>query len=226
MRLSAGLLARVIGLFDTAELNPRGAVFMPDLAQILAERFRFQIFPLKPEDFDREKGVVFTDGFYKDQVVDNLTIYKDGIKLDTRSSTENGRQILIENLTWLSKEHGLKYQDDMITRWAFVSNLAFESDLKFAYLHPALSLLAGQLSKELEAATEAKAFSLTGITLDIERAVTNPPVSSFTIERRGKTLESQHKYFSAAPLQTQAHILLLKQFEENLRQSVRNEQNG
>jgi hypothetical protein len=216
VRLSAVLLARVIALFDVAELNPRGEVFPPDLVTTLVERFRFQKFPVLYEDFNQERGIVFADGFYNGQSIDNFTIYNDGIRLDVRSSTEQGQKILRENLSWLATNHRIHYPNDLIQRWAFVSNLVFESAGELDTVWSGLAQLSERLSAELSEQVESKIFKVTGLTLDIDRAKTNPPVTAFTIERRGKTPFSQNKYFSAAPLRTDVHLKILEEFEKNL----------
>ena len=111
MRLSAVLLARAIALFDVAELNPFGKVFLPDLVVVISERFRFQKFPSSPADFNQEKGLEFEDGYYEGETISNLTIYNDGIKIDTCNSTNTGKRILLSSLTWLANNHGIAYEE-------------------------------------------------------------------------------------------------------------------
>ena len=62
MRLSAVLLARVIGFLEMNDLNPRGKVRLPAVASMLVDRFGFAKYPQKPEEFDETKGVEFVEG--------------------------------------------------------------------------------------------------------------------------------------------------------------------
>src|ERR1017187_2612571 len=110
MKLSAVLLARTLAFVDINELNPRGAVFLPLLVPHLVERFSFQKFPSKPEDFEEGKGVVFKDGYINGQTIEAFTVYSDGIKLDVRASTSQGRTVWLETLEGLAAKHGISYR--------------------------------------------------------------------------------------------------------------------
>jgi len=79
-------------------LNPRGAVFYPDLTKALVARYNFQKFPQKLEDFDESKGVAFGFGRLGDTVIEQLVIYTYGIVLDTRISTQESRRLLEESV--------------------------------------------------------------------------------------------------------------------------------
>jgi len=59
MELASIILARAMAWVEPTDLNPRGAVFYPDLTKALVARYNFQKFPQKLEDFDESKGVAF-----------------------------------------------------------------------------------------------------------------------------------------------------------------------
>jgi len=218
VEISAILLARSIALFDVAELNPRGKVFFPKLVPMLVERFSFQKYPAKPEDFDSSKGIAFDDGYFDGQTVSNLTIYNDGIKIDVHSSTEDGKLLIRNTLRWLVEEVGITYSDQLIKRWGYLSQIIFHSDIDLDVIHPALQILGREVSTQIEARTGLPLlFKTSGVSFNFDRVNGDIPISNFSIERRAKTLQSEGKYFSAAPLETEPHINLLREFEGNIR---------
>lgn len=217
MEVSAVLLARSIGFVDINDLNPTGKIFFPYLVPLLAERYSFQTVPSKPEDFDESKGVSFTNGYFQGQSIDNLTVYNDGIKIDLRSSTEEGQNTIKEMLGWLSGEVGIKFSPRMLNRWAFVSQITFHSELNLDLLNPALTKLSQRLSSMIkERIGTERIFRPAGISLNFERLEGKINMSSFSIERREQTRHSENKYFSAAPLETAQHLQLLEEFEKDM----------
>src|SRR6266404_4209940 len=107
MELASILLARAMAWVEPAELNPKGAVFYPDLVKAIVARYDFQKFPQKLEDFDEGKGVTFAGGRLGKTVIEQLIIYTYGIVLDTRVSTQESQRLLEEAFEWGSKELGL-----------------------------------------------------------------------------------------------------------------------
>src|SRR6266852_8945008 len=85
---------------ESNDLNPRGAVFYPDLAKAIIARYNFQKYPEKFEDFDETKGVSFASGKLGETVIERLAIYTYGISLETRVSTEESKRLLEEGLRW------------------------------------------------------------------------------------------------------------------------------
>src|SRR5258708_7014237 len=142
MRLSAVLLARVIGFVEMNDLNPRGKVRLPVVASMIVDRFGFAKYPQKPEEFDEMKGVEFVEGSFESVGIDKLTIWFNGVGIDVRSSTDDAKAILTNSLEWLRKEAGLAYSPDMIKRWASLSRVTFNSDVNFDLINPAVAKLA------------------------------------------------------------------------------------
>ncbi len=227
MRISAVLLARTIAFLDTADLNPRGSVNIPGLIPIIAKRFSFQKFPKKfgsdeenGDKKDDQKGLIFEHGYIEGLTVQNMTLYSDGIKIDLLSSTEDGKRIIRDTLRWLGDEVGLNFSENMLKRWGFISNLTFESDVDLDAIHPALRLLAENVDKLVSSRLGTDiGYRPTGVTLDFERANREISLAQFTIERRAKAPFSENKYFSSAPLETDDHIFVLQQFENDIRLS-------
>jgi hypothetical protein len=125
MEIAAILLARAMGFVEPIELNPKAKVFYLDLVKALVARYNFQKFPQKPEDFDEAKGITFASGKFEGVTIEQLTIYKYGIVVDTRVSTQDSKRLLEEAIQWGSKELGLVAKP--IQRWQYASQIIFHS---------------------------------------------------------------------------------------------------
>jgi hypothetical protein len=218
MQLSAVTLARYIGFVETFDLNPRGKVFFPEILKALVERCHFQKFPREYSELDEQKGVDFLDGKWGEVTVDKVTIYRDGILIDTRSTTADSERILHEALSWAASEFGITYRPEMIKRRAYVSNLTFYSQTPLlTVLNPTLSRLSDRVGRAVsEIFRRDFEYETTGITVHYDLSLRQIPVAAFTIQRRLQTPFSENKYFSEAPLPTDLHWTLLQEFEAGL----------
>ena len=217
MELLSVLMARALAWVEPTELNPRDAVFYPDLARALIARYNFQKFPQKLEDFDETKGVTFATGRLGDSVIEQLVIYTYGIVLDTRSSTQESKRLLEEALQWGSDELGLAYKPSMIRRWQYLSHVTFRSDVPLEGVHTAFQKLANSMTKQvLELTGEDLKYELSAFFVDYDQLARKHPLGRFSIQRRDNTPFSENKYFSDAPLPTDMHIKLLEEFERDI----------
>jgi hypothetical protein len=222
MKLSAVLLARVVGLVEVADLNPRGKVRYPALTDMLIKHFDFKKFPQKPEEFDETKGIEFVEGLSPSGLgIDKLTVWHNGIGLDVRSSTTDAKKIIEESLSWLKQEAGLSYAPGMIKRWAYLSQLTVYSDANFERLNTAVSALSKRLTL-LVSELQGSEFDYrpAGINLSFDRTAKPLPVADFTFQRRIDAPFSDNKYYSQAPLPTDAHISLLENFEADVLKTI------
>jgi hypothetical protein len=217
MQLAAVPLARVLAYVETAELNPGGSVFFPELIQKVVERFEFQKYPQTFEETDEDKGVTFIEGRWNGLNVDKFTIFRGALIVDTSTSTADSERILDEALTWATAECGISYKSGMIRRKQYVSDLTFYSDVKLLAVHPALLKLQKAVTDHEEKYLgQRMEYDLTHFGLDFDHSL-NPLVTApFSIQRRGNALFSENKYFSEAALPTDVHIKLLEQFESDL----------
>ena len=219
MQLSAILLARFVALIETVDLDPHGRIHYPTLVHGLVERLKFQKYPKAPEEIDESKGIVFTDGLYNGIAIQKLTIFNNGLVIETRSSTQDSEKILQENLIWATKEFGLAFSPEAIKRKMYVSQLTFTSTSPIlAGLSTSLAKLAKILSATVVGANNEKFnFETTGISIGHDVLTTKYPVASLTIQRRLETPFSENKYFSEAPLQTDIHLSLIQALEDDLK---------
>ena len=202
---------------EPADLNPRGAVFYPDLTKALVARYKFQKFPEKLEDFDESKGVTFSVGRLGDAVIEQLVIYTFGIALDTRISTQESRRLLEEAFEWGRKELGFAYKPDMVKRWQYASQVTFRSTAPMTGTNSAVGKLAASVAKVVTDTTgENLKYDVAILSIDYDQLTRKHPLGRFSIQRRDNTPFSENKYFSDAPLPTDIHIQLLEQFEKDL----------
>jgi hypothetical protein len=217
MELASVVLARAMAWVEPIDLNPRGAVFYPDLTEALVARYNFQKFPQKLEDFDESKGVTFGVGRLGDTVIEQLVIYTFGIALDTRISTQESRRLLEEAFDWGRKELGFAYKSDMVKRWQYASQVTFRSTAPMTGASSAAGKLAAAVAKGVADVTgENLKYDLAILSVDYDQLTRKHPLGRFSIQRRDNTPFSENKYFSDAPLPTDIHIQLLEQFEKDL----------
>jgi hypothetical protein len=102
-------------------------------------------------------------------------------------------------------------------RKAYVSQITFFSEAPILSLNPVLGTVAAKLGEAVSASMKLPhAFHPLGVYLNIDATVQPTPVQMFSIERRQNIPSSDGKYFSSAPVSTDAHIELIKEFERAL----------
>ena len=217
MQLSAIYLARTVFFVEAAELNPRGAAYYPEIVRALVERYGFQKFPQKPDDFDESKGVVFEQGRASDVTIDKLSVFEDGVQLDTTRGTEESEEILKSALVWGTQSLGLTFRSEMVKRKAYVSQFAFYSEAPLLQTNQVFNQLASKVSSIVsENLKSPYPFEPSAFLIGKDPENKGFPVSPFSIERRAQSPFSDNKYFSAAPVPTKAHIALVEEYERSV----------
>jgi len=184
MKLAAIQASRVSALVEIAELIPTGKIFAPDLMTAIAERCEFRKFP---QDFGKKKeeaGAVFEIGRWNDQPIHKLTIFSDGIVLETSSDTNDTDATLQQMLLWAKKDIGIDYEPEMIRRKLFTSQLVVYSDMQLDALHPILRELATVVSSDVSKQSDHQfVYRTAGITLGPNSLTSNTLVLSGEIHR-------------------------------------------
>jgi len=218
MQQAAVILARCLAFVETYDLSPVGRVFFPDVVRELAARYEFQKFPKDFSEYDENKGIEFLEGKRGNDVIWRLTIYNTGILLDTRANTKLSQEIIEEALIWGKEKFGLTYKPGMISRFAYVSQLTFYSDVTLDALNPALKKLAERVTSAVsEIHGEQIDYQTTALVIQHDLLKRKNALAAFTITPRIETPLSEHKYFSEAPLPTDLHWEFLEEFEAALR---------
>jgi hypothetical protein len=214
MKLSAILLARVLGYIEIFDLSPRGRVFLPEVVPEIVKRYHFQKFPQTLEEFDESKGIEFHEGKIGDKVIQKFVIWNTLLVVETRSNTDDSKKILEDMLTWGAEKLGLDYRSGMIKRFAYVSDLSFYSDVPLLSVSPILTSLAAKTSKALsDIWQEPVQYEPLNLVVGHDPMARKYGIAPFSITRRAESRFSENKYFSEAPLPTDVHWKFLEEYE-------------
>ena len=217
MKLSAVLLARVLAYVESADINPRGRAYFPDIATALVERYGFRKSPQTIEEFNEAKGVEFHEGRSGGTVIQKFVIWDTLLVLETHSNTDDSKRILGEMLTWGADKLGLHYHPEMIKHFAYISDLSFYSDAPLLGLNPAAKNLALKTSQALtDIWQEPIHYEPVNLQVGHDPTARKYGIAPFAISRRAEAKFSENKYFSEAPLPTDTHIALLEQYERDV----------
>lgn len=222
MKLLSIQRARSLWFVNVTDLNPHGYNLLKIVPNII-EKYRFQLFPTKFEEFDLTQGVKYHGGTFQidsqhDISVD-VNIYNNGLLVDTRSSTKDADAFLDEFLTWIASELDLVSYQEVLNTKIYVSELWVQTDKPLNALNPKLADFAKRLTSLIVGhENHPIAFETTGIYLSTNPIITNPP-GGFRFERVEGAPFNENRYYSAAPLQTDLHLEMLEELENILSSS-------
>ena len=221
MKLLNIITARSIWLFSIQDLNPKGSAIESDLIEWLAKTYHFKKYPSSALDFDAQtKTLSFKGGKFKSGLTDegkeryvsvDLSIYTDGLVANTRSSTEDGDKFLEEAIHSAVDRFQLVYDHQTIRRKSYFSEMDVRLDRPLSLLNPKLTELATAISS-LQDESNRTTFEFSGVSF-LPDPTAQTTVSAFSLERKVNTPWSENRYFAKAPLQTNAHLQLLNDFE-------------
>lgn len=217
LRRPVVLLARVLAFVDSRYLISGKNVYFPELVSEIAKQFSFQKSPQALEDFDLSKGVDFLEGRSGRRNIQKLTIWDQTLVLETTSNTQDSKEILEELLLWAAAKFGINYEPGLITRFAFISDVTFISDVPLLSVSHAVSYLANSCTKALsEIWQEPVDYRPISLKVGHDPVSRKYGIAPFSIERRGSARFADNEYFSEAPLATDMHLQILEQFEKYL----------
>lgn len=219
MRVLATTTARAIWLFPLSDMNPEGRALGPDLLEWLKKTYQFQKYPSSQFDLDKEtKNLSFSGGKFKSYdasgneryIAVGLSVYPDGLVANTEASTVESEKFLDELLQSVVKEFGLVHPGE-IRRRLYFNEMDVRLDGSISLLNPKLDSIAHRIS-ELRTEEPDVGFVFAGITF-LPQPEKQAALSSFSLERKVNTDWSENRYYTRAPLQTDAHIRLLEEIE-------------
>ena len=212
--------ARVIWAMHISDLNPRGRN-LDSLLKWLVSRYKFEKYPASSHLEDQSTGYVFATGSFSrgqpedDNVYVDLTIFNDGVVANTRSSTKDTEAFLFEAITLAAAEVHLVFRPEMIWKKLYLSEIDVRMDKPLTLLNPRLKAFAERISV-LQGNVPPITYDLTSIVIPPDPSLQQWRPSQFQLERRLNLPASQNRYYSAAPVQTDDHLELLKLFEDNI----------
>jgi hypothetical protein len=233
MKLLHTKLARSIWLFDILDLNPKGKALLGELLTWIEDTYNFAVAPDSDNPVPNTPspgvqqaqtppllaagGFLFQRGSFQARedifiAISNLTIYDDGIVVDTTSSTDDADQFADTLLKSAASEFKLQYDPDMIRRKLYLSELIFRSDMVLDSLNPRLCTFANSLPKTLindlplHFGVGSVQFWSEPNDAGLHRVV--------KVEKQLGKASSERRFYSDAPLQTRAHLGVLEEFEK------------
>ncbi|MGB8992959.1 MAG: hypothetical protein WCD80_12965 [Desulfobaccales bacterium] len=216
MKLLSVILARAYWFCHIIDINPKGINLYPIITPLLVSSYKFKNYPTSI--IDETKEVKFENGeFINDKNVPisvNLSIFSDGLVVDTRSSTNDSDAFLIDILTRLSEEFNLPHYSEVIKRKAYISQLHVYTDKALHLINPKLQKINSYLSENI-IGFDNVTFEVGGIHFWPDQTKAIKPIS-FIFERVLNTPFSENRYYTAAPLQTNQHLELIDKLENIL----------
>ncbi len=203
-------------------MNPQGKAIETELIDWLKKTYQFAKYPVSAFDLDPEtKALAFTGGKFlagresgKERYIAlGLALYKDGLVVNTESSTSDGEKFLAEVLDSVAKEFNL-ILPEKIQKKLYLNEMDVRLDRSISLLNPKLNSIAHRFS-ELRIEDPNTGFTFSGISFHVEpekQAVLSP----FLLERKLNTDWSENRYYTRAPLHTDAHIKILEEIESIL----------
>lgn len=216
MKLLSIKLARSIWLGPVVDFNPRGNRVDHILFPYLIDTYKFKQFPSLSDPIDLTKGMVFNGGTYK--VQDNrdinisLTIYSDGVVVDTASSTNDADMFLEKLIGDFCEVFSQDTFKSILKEKLYVSQVYVSCEKNIGLLNPKLSKITDYLSQNVENGIE---YFLGGISFWADQTHKRIP-GPFLFERAANTPFSENRYYSSAPLQTEKHLEVIDKIEEIL----------
>ena len=209
--LSVGTARFIAGGISTSELNPRGLLVYPALIEGMKKKYGFVASPNIQDTLDESKGIVFQDGAWNNIAIDKVTIFDDGIVVDTRSSTSDSEAIFEEALLWAAESFGLTYKPEMILHRRYVSELVVRTNVSLNSLNSRLAAFGAKLSKSLSKFTTLTVeFELASLAFHYDGSAAKTSVAPFKLEKLDNSAYTENKYYALAPLPTEEHLKLLE----------------
>lgn len=217
--------ARSIWLFDLRDLNPKGKDVIADLIAWIKDTYGFGVAP-DPENpipaiprgaASTIPGFVFQRGHFqvREEIfieITNLTLYDDGMVIDTPSSTEDADRFGNDLLQSATREFALVYDETMIRRRLYLSEVIVRSDIALDRINPKLAAFSSRIADAMTHVPNTQ-FQFAGISF--WSAPNDSGVHKiFSLERQAGKFFSEKRYYSQAPLHTEEHMRLLEELEQ------------
>jgi hypothetical protein len=185
----------------------------------LVEKCQFLKSPSTPQELNLPDGAVFETGIFEGIVIKKFVVFPLVMHLDAADSTDQAQRALLGLLQWARDEFGLRYQTGMITRWAFVSDVTFQTDFPLLErLNGPLNSISSKISEAIrENLKEDLKYRPAKFWIAHDPDKRKASIAPFSIEHLALSQDEDNKFYSEAPVPTKDHLLLLEELENALR---------
>jgi hypothetical protein len=210
---------RVLDLVPLEELRPSAGVYLPDFISAVATRYSFANVPTDLGEAIKS-GAKFDTGkfmFNGNPIsIKELGIYSDGLICEAHG-THFADLILDDLLQWATDKFKLKERLAPIHR-TYTSGLVCIFDKSVESGLGKLTTICDLLSKACNDLYGWKyKYNLNRLAFNVDPTeIPHLRSTNFILERRLQVPYSENRYFSIAPLKTEAHIELLETIEREL----------
>jgi hypothetical protein len=215
MKLLSVQLARTVIFMDVGEVNQNGRDVFLDLFPALTQAYNFTASPKRGDDF--KDGMKFTGGSFVNSklrtVLVSLTVWNDGVGVDTYSSTTDSDEFA-EQVFAMLPDLGYTYDQSIIRRRAHLSQLFVRTPKKLSTINPKLAAFAQRLREEAGAQGKPT-FDLAAIEFWPDQTLNRKP-GNFSFQKRTGDGWDEDRYWSQAGVATDRHLELLNEFEAML----------
>jgi len=224
MRLISVPLARAFAYLQLDEMTLGTGIYLPALMASLVKKCQFLKSPSSSKEFNLPDGVAFETGVFDGITIKKLAVFPLVIHLDADDSTDRAQTALLGLLQWAKEECGLRYSPGMITRWAYVSDVVFQTDFPLLKkVNKSLNSISSKISEIVRGnLKEELNYEPAKFWLAHDPNDRSTSIAPFTIEHRLLSLFEENIFYSEAPVPTKDHLSLLSELET----AVRNEDEG
>lgn len=198
-------------VFLTNIVRPEGATYLPELAQLVIQRYSFLKFP-SADDLQKDTQT-FAIGKFGDVQINELSVYSDGIIVSGRCSTQK-LEVFIKDLFEIVSDIGYSQSDIFEPEMYFESSVVIRARKDLAASFGPPSHTTALIQKALAKQTNANYLPFaTHFETDLTGPKSRRRPVRFTLERRVGTPFEKHVFYSQAPIRTEDHLTLLEQIE-------------
>jgi hypothetical protein len=185
----------------------------PRLARAFEQRYEFMQGPNTVEQYDTTNGILFRGGVFNGEIVERVQIYNNGILAEGKMDTSALDAFIDDVIQWVESEFSATATPNEgateIAK-AFYSQVVVEFVPK-ASAPTSTSPILQLIYDAMEAAGLQAPAGLFGFVIAPDPA--SGASWNFRLERRVGEPFASNKYFSSAPLTTEAHKSLLEEME-------------
>ena len=194
--------------------RPQGQLHLPTAIAAIEETFAFQIVPTDIVQ-SSSAGLEFFHGSFDDVGIDKLTVFPDGLLVQSGASTGLIQAFMDRFMRWMEEEFELQFVETHERHSLFESNIVFTSDRDPTAMGDRVVRLIELIESKVNETSKLDCrYTTYGFRLHTDTNVIPglKPIP-FTVERRLGSDFSQNRYFSTAPLRSPDHIEILEHLE-------------